>query len=103
MARKTKVIKEKLVEITQPDVSQLSWWGKVKHWSGWSAAGTIFIARMETASGFLLAVLGGLDWSSLMALDFSNGINTPQMIGGGILVVKGIVTEMTRRNNAVDL
>lgn len=78
-------------------------WEKIKAWTGWSTAGSIFIARMETASGFLLAVLQGLDWSYLLAMDFSNGVNTPVLIAAGILFAKGIVSEVTRRHNATDL
>lgn len=78
-------------------------WEKIKDWSGWSTAGSIFIARLEMAAGFVTAVFQGLDWDSLLNLDFSNGINKPVVIGGGLLLAKGIISEWTRRHGAKDL
>lgn len=103
MAKQTKVLEEKLVTITPPDTEKLSWWDWAKYKSGWSQAGSIFVARVEAFSGFLVGVLGGLDWPSLMALDFTNGINKGTMIFGGLWFVKGIVSEVVRRNGATDL
>jgi len=77
---------------------------RIKDWSGWSTAGSIFIARMETLSGFLVGVVGGIDWSPLLALDFTQPIaNKTLIVMGSVLVIKGLVSEMTRRNNATDI
>jgi hypothetical protein len=77
---------------------------KIKDWSGWSEAGSIFIARMEVVSGFLTGVLGGIDWTPVMTLDFTQPIADKTLIILGLsLVFKGVISEMTRRRNAKDL
>lgn len=74
---------------------------KIKDWSGWSTAGSIFIARMETLSGFLVGVVGGIDWSPLLAMDFTQPIaNKALIVMGAVLVIKGLVSEITRRRGS---
>ena len=79
-------------------------WQKFKDWSGWTEAGSIFTMRLEAAVGFSIAVLGGIDWSPLLTLDFSNTISNGYLLGlGGVMFVKAIVQEVVRRKNATDL
>ncbi len=58
---------------------------------------TIFYARIQALAGFVLAVLGSMDWSQLKTWDFT----TPKQIAwlGIGLVINGIVTEVLRRRN----
>lgn len=75
-------------------------WTKVKAFfnKSWS----IFIARMEVLSGIILGALGAIDWTALINLDFKDGIyNKNTMIVAGLLVVKGIVSEIGRRAGTV--
>jgi hypothetical protein len=78
-------------------------WNKIKDWSGWSEAGSIFVARLEVVVGFLISVFEGLDWSYLMSMDFSQGINKQVLFVGLLIIVKGLISEITRRHNATDL
>lgn len=64
---------------------------------------SIFIARMEVLSGILVGVLGAIDWNSITALDFSNGLrNWNTAIVAGLLVLKGVVSELGRRSGTVE-
>lgn len=83
----------------------MNFWTQIKNWSGWSTAGTIFLARMEILIGFVLAVLASLDWTSLLALAANGEAPSPQTIytTAIILTAKGIITEIVRRWNATDL
>lgn len=57
----------------------------------------IFLARTEAAVGFLAIVLGSLDWSPFFGL---TGFDTKQVAYlGGISLVKGVVTEWSRRTS----
>jgi hypothetical protein len=76
-------------------------WDDVKAWfkRSWS----IFIARMEVVAGILLGVLTAIDWTALTTLDFKNGIaNTETLIVAGILIVKGLISELGRRSGTVE-
>lgn len=74
-------------------------WDGVKSWFKYSE--TILLARLEVITGFLIAAVEGMDWSALMNLDFSNSIANKQLLAvGGIVVVKGFVSEYARRRNA---
>lgn len=72
-------------------------WEKLKDWSGWNTAGSIFIARMEVLTGFLTTVIAGLDYNALLALDFTKGFTKEVLIPAGLLVFKGFISEWTRR------
>lgn len=76
-------------------------WNKIKDWSGWSTAGSIFTMRLEMIAGFAIAVLGAIDWSPLLGLGFETGINWKATVAiGGIMVTKALVQEIVRRWNA---
>lgn len=77
-------------------------WNKIKDWSGWSHAGSIFMMRMEAFLSLLAAAFAGLDYNALMALDFSKGFNTPVLAGSGILFFKAVVMEKVRRSGSSD-
>lgn len=84
---------------------------KQKMYSAWESvkaffhnAESIFIARVTALGGFLLSSLEGMDWSALMNLDFSNVVhNTQALIAGGVIFAHGVISEIARRRNAVDL
>lgn len=77
-------------------------WTKIKQL--WSDSGTILWARLESIGGLVTAAIGAMDWSPLLSLDFSTGFNRAQVITlGAIMFVRGILLEITRRRNAVDL
>ena len=58
---------------------------------------TIFYARLQTIIGFIIAVLGTIDWSQIQSWDFTTPRQTA-WLGIG-LVVNGLVTEVLRRRN----
>jgi hypothetical protein len=71
------------------------WWDNVKAW--FKRSETIAWARLQTLAGFVLAVAGGIDWTTIT----SNFANAKQALWIGIgLTANGIVTELLRRRNA---
>lgn len=75
-------------------------WTSVKQWFNWSWS--IFLARLEVLAGILIGALGGVDWYSITQLDFSDGFkNKNTLIVAGILIVKGIISEIGRRAGTV--
>lgn len=56
---------------------------------------TILVARITAASGFVTAVVGGLDWSPLLGM---SGFDRKQVIiMGGIVLLIGVSHEIARR------
>lgn len=79
-------------------------WDKIKSWSGWKKAGSIFMARMTALFGFATAVVGSMDWSPLWSL-FTTGteFTSRQLIFLGIGIVGGAVTaEIVRSRGTKD-
>jgi hypothetical protein len=75
-------------------------WTDIKKWFNYSWS--ILIARLEVLTGILTGVLGGLDWTALTQLDWSQGIkSTSAIIVSALLIVKGIVSEIGRRAGTV--
>ena len=75
-------------------------WTDFKAWFNYSWS--IFLARLEVLTGILTGVIGGLDWTALTQLDWSQGIkSTGTMIVAALLVIKGIVSEIGRRAGTV--
>lgn len=63
---------------------------------------SIFLARMEILAGFIVGVIGLIDWASLANIDFDAGFSNNQMFWFAIgLVIKGVVGEIGRRQNTV--
>ena len=63
---------------------------------------SIFIARVEVFTGFLLGVFGGIDWTALSTLDWSDAIYSKNnLIFAGLLILKGIISEVGRRAGTV--
>jgi len=59
---------------------------------------SIFLARLEVFTGFILGVIALIDWSSLATIDFDAGFSNTQMFWFAIgLVIKGIISEVGRR------
>lgn len=79
-----------------------NWWTGVKAW--FKNSETIFLARAEVVVGFMIAVVGAMDWSPLLTFDISSGFDTTQLlVVGGMIIVKGVISEIARRRNATDL
>ena len=67
-----------------------------------SRSWSILIARLEVLSGILLGALSAIDWTALMNLDFKDGIyNKNTLIVAGLLIFKGIISEIGRRAGTV--
>lgn len=70
----------------------------IKAWFRYSE--TIFLARATMLSGFLMAVVGSMDWSPLMGINVDTGFSRNQVIWiGGTTFIKGMVDEAARRRN----
>lgn len=57
----------------------------------------IFYSRLQALSGFVLAVLGSMDWNQISTWDFTTPKQTA-WLGIG-LIVNGVVTEALRRRS----
>lgn len=70
---------------------------------GWfNNAWSIFLARLEIFTGFVLGVVAAIDWSNLASIDFDAGFSNNQITWIAIgLVIKGIVSEIGRRSGTV--
>lgn len=71
-------------------------WDKIKAF--FKRSEVIFYARLQTLSGFILAVLGSMDWQQIQTWDFTSPKQTA-WLGIG-LIINGTVTEVLRRRNA---
>jgi len=75
-------------------------WTDVKAWFNYSWS--ILIARLEVLTGILTGIVGGIDWTALSQLDWSQGIkSTSAIIVSALLIIKGIVSEIGRRAGTV--
>lgn len=61
---------------------------------------TILYARIQVIIGFIVGVLGAIDWSQISSWDFTTPKQTA-WLGIG-LVVNGAITESLRRRNMND-
>lgn len=76
------------------------YWTDFKAWFNYSWS--VFIARLEVLAGILTGIFGGIDWTALTQLDWSQGIkSTGTLIVAALLVIKGIVSEIGRRAGTV--
>jgi hypothetical protein len=63
---------------------------------------SIFLARAEIVTGFVIGVVGAIDWSGFANIDFDAGFTNNQLFWFAIgLVLKGIVSEVGRRSGTV--
>lgn len=72
----------------------------IKDW--FKSSETIFLARLETLSGVVLGGAAGIDWTSLMAMDWSKvltGDKTVWLTAGGMFI-HGLILEIARRRNS---
>ena len=72
------------------------WWDNVKAF--FKRSEVIFYSRLQSLSGFVLAVLGAVDWQQITTWDFTTPKQTA-WLGIG-LIVNGTITEVLRRRNA---
>lgn len=64
---------------------------------------SIFIARAELFTGFIIGVVGSIDWAGFANIDFGAGFSRNQTMWIAIgLVIKGIVSEIGRRAGTVE-
>jgi len=77
-------------------------WNDIKAWFKYSWS--VFIARLEVLAGILIGALGGIDWTALASLDWSDlKKNTGTLIVAGLLIVKGVISEIGRRAGTVEI
>lgn len=76
-------------------------WNTLRAW--FRDSEVILLARLSVIYGFVLAALQGLDWTSLMSMDFSNGFDKEGLTKASFWVIQGIVVELARRSRAQDL
>lgn len=74
-------------------------------WAWFKNSGTILLARLTTFIGFIVGVLGAIDWSSLSTyLSSPMGMTNTQLAWMGIAAfLQGIVIEVTRRSNTKEV
>lgn len=76
------------------------WWTEILSFARYSHS--LLVARLTMVSGFIVAVVGTLDWSPLLGLNIDTGFNKNQVIWLGIITfVKGILDEIARRAKGV--
>lgn len=76
------------------------WWEEAKAFFKYSE--TIFIARVQSLIGLIMAVVGTVDWSpvfNLLGVDTGFSYKQTVWLGFG-LFFKGIIDELARRRNA---
>lgn len=74
-------------------------WDNVKAW--FKRSESIFLARLEVFTGFLLGVVGAIDWSGLANMDYI-GLSKNQILTlAGIFILKGVIAEIGRRRGTV--
>jgi len=72
------------------------WWTDILGFFRYSHS--ILVARLTMLSGFIVAVLGAIDWSPLLSLNIDTGFTKNQVIWLGIITfVKGVFDEIARR------
>lgn len=65
---------------------------------------TIFLARAELIVGFMIAAMSAMDWSPIMGIGDVTGMTWRQGATiGSIMVAKGIISELARRRNTVEV
>lgn len=64
---------------------------------------SIFLARLEIFTGFIIGVISAIDWSGFANIDLGAGFSTQQAawFAAG-LIIKGIVSEIGRRSGTVE-
>ena len=73
---------------------------KVK--SFFNHAWSIFLARLEIFTGFIIGVVGAIDWSGLASIDFNAGFSNDQLFWFSFgLIIKGVISEIGRRSGTV--
>lgn len=80
----------------------LQLWNDIKAWFKHSE--TVFLARLEAFSGLIIGGLSAIDWSPMFTLATDAGMSLKAgMTLGGVMFVKGIVTEWVRRRNTIEV
>lgn len=64
---------------------------------------SIFLARLEIFTGFIIGAVGAIDWAGFANIDFGSGFSKNQTMWIAIgLVIKGIVSEIGRRTGTIE-
>lgn len=75
------------------------YWDNLK--SFFKRSETIFLARIESLLGLLVAGVEGIDWSAITQMDFTNAAGSrTALITGATMFMHGLVIEVGRRRNA---
>lgn len=75
-------------------------WTDIKQWFNYSWS--IFLARLEVLAGFLTGALTGLDWNALMSLRWGDAVSSKTNLAvAGLIIAKGIISELGRRAGTV--
>lgn len=75
-------------------------WTNIKKWFNYSWS--IFIARLEVLTGFLLGAAGGIDWTAIINMNWQDAVySKTNLIVSGLIVLKGIISEVGRRSGTV--
>lgn len=79
-----------------------AFWDGTKAW--FKRSQTIFLARAETAIGFVIMALSVADWSPLLSAGISTGFTWAQAFTLGLIVtIRGIIGEWARRLGTVEV
>lgn len=75
-----------------------------KVWNWAKNSGTILVARLQTISGVLIGAIGAIDWTALLSYSIEPSYNWKNAaILGGTLALQGIIIELVRRANTVEV
>lgn len=76
-------------------------WNNIKTW--FKKSETIFLARLEIFTGFILGVVGAIDWAGLVNMDVIGLSKNQLLLFAGVFVLKGVIAEIGRRRNTVTI
>jgi hypothetical protein len=86
--------------LTEREIRRPTAWEQTKLW--FNNSEIIFLARLETAIGFIVTAFSIIDYGDLLSYSVAGSFNWKQgIILGSILIFKGIITEWARRLNTV--
>lgn len=91
--------KVQLQPLPLPTLSQ-SKWNRVKSWFKYSES--IALARFFVFLGFIIGVVGVLDWTSLIGSVTTGATDKQLMILGSFMAFQGISFEVARRRRETD-
>lgn len=76
-------------------------WDNVKAW--FKKSETIFLARLEIFTGFIVGVIGAVDWIGFANSDILGLSKNQLLLLSAMFILKGIIAEYSRRRNTVTI